>query len=103
MNAVRLALAGALVLGLAFAARAEDKDDKKADSVKEKIVGTWEVEDGKGLPKGSKVRFTKDGKMTVTMKRDDEECKIEGTYKVDGSTLKITHKREGEDHTQEIK
>src|SRR5437764_15407077 len=103
MNAVRLALAGVLVLGLAIAARAADKDDKKADSVKDKIVGTWEVEEGKGLAKGTKVQFTKDGKLVITGMRDGEERKLEGTYKVDGSTLKVTHKRDGEDHTQEIK
>jgi uncharacterized protein (TIGR03066 family) len=105
MNAVRLALAGVVVLGLACVVRADDKkDSKKADDVKTKVVGTWQVEsDGKGLPKGSKLQFAKDGKIVVTAKRDEEERKVEGTYKVDGTTIKVTMKRNDKERTQEIK
>src|SRR5207249_4838857 len=84
MYAVRLALVGTLVLGLAFTARADDKDKKKDDSIKTKLVGTWVVEEGKGLAKGDTLQFTKDGKVTVTHKRDDKERKVQGTYKVEG-------------------
>jgi uncharacterized protein (TIGR03066 family) len=103
MNATRLALVGILALGLAFVAQAQDKEAKKDDSVKAKLIGTWEVESGKGLPKGAKVQFAKDGKVLITHKRDDEERKVEGTYKVDGTTIKITTKRDDKERTQEIK
>jgi uncharacterized protein (TIGR03066 family) len=103
MKATRLALVGILALSLAFAAQAQDKEAKKDDSVKAKLVGTWEVESGKGLPKGAKVQFTKDGKVLITHKRDDEERKIEGTYKVDGTTIKIITKRDDKERKLEIK
>jgi hypothetical protein len=54
MEAVRVVVAAALVLGLTFAVRAAD--GKKDDSIKAKLVGTWEAEKGKGLVKGSTVR-----------------------------------------------
>jgi len=106
MNAVRFALAGILVLGLTLVAQAGDKDkakdkDDKKDAVK--VVGTWEVEKGKGLPKGAKIQFTKDGKVVITATVEDKEHKIEGTYKLDGKTIKMTTKRGDKDRTQDIK
>jgi uncharacterized protein (TIGR03066 family) len=103
MNAPRLAVVGILLFGLAFAVQAGDKDKKKDDSIKTKLVGTWEAESGKGLPKGAKVQFTKDGKVIINAKRDAKEMRIEGTYKVEGNTLKVTTKREDKERTQELK
>jgi uncharacterized protein (TIGR03066 family) len=103
MKSVQLAVAGIFMLGLAVAAWADDKDDKKSDSIKSKVVGTWEVEDGKGLPKGATLQFTRDGKVLITTKRDGEERKINGTYKIDGSTIKVTTKRDDKERTQDIK
>jgi uncharacterized protein (TIGR03066 family) len=102
MRTKRTIAAVMLLFGLVCTARADDKDDKKTDSVKAKLVGTWQVEKGKGLPEGSKVTFTKDGKVSVHVKREKEE-KVEGTYKVEGSTIKLTIKREEKERTQEIK
>jgi uncharacterized protein (TIGR03066 family) len=108
MHTMRLVMAGMLVFGLAFTARADDKDDKKTDSVKAKLVGIWQVEKGKGLPRGAKLEFTKDGKAlftrVITTKDDgDKEEKLQGTYKVEGSTIKLTTKRGEKERTQDIK
>jgi uncharacterized protein (TIGR03066 family) len=103
MNAMRLALVGALALGLAFAAQAQDKEAKRDDSVKAKLVGTWEVESGKGLRKGAKVQFTKDGKVLITTKGDDKERKIGGTYKVEGTTITLITKHDDKERKLEIK
>lgn|SRR5262245_7210639 len=61
-------------------ARAEDK---KIDAAK--LVGKWELTKASngGLPKGSVVEFTKDGKLTVTLS-DEAKTQFSGTYKVDG-------------------
>ena len=80
-----LALSG-MIVGLAgFAGAADDKD--KDDNAK-KIVAKWEVtKSGSDLPVGSTVEFTKDGKITATIK--DDTTKIEGTYKVEKEKLSV--------------
>src|SRR5215510_7080783 len=86
MNSIRLGLAVALVLGLVCAAQAEDA--KKADGVKDKVLGTWEVTEGKGLPVGSKLTFSRDGKLTIVAEKD---------------SLKLTLKRGDEERSHTIK
>ena len=97
MSALKL-LAAVAVVGLAgTGARA----DEKADYAK-KIVGKWEltkVEEG-GLPKGTLVEFDKDGKVKVTVKAEDKEQVLEGTYKVEGESLMLTMKV-GEDERKQ--
>jgi uncharacterized protein (TIGR03066 family) len=106
MNAVRLALVGALWLGLIALAGAQDKDED-GDALKKKLIGRWEAVKGKGLPPGAIVVFHKDGKMVVTArekdKDNDKERKIEGTYKVKGKSFQITFKRDEKERTQTIK
>jgi len=106
MYAARFALVGILMLGLMFVARAGDKDkdkgDKKGDSIKDKLVGTWEAQKGKGLPPGTRIQFTKDGKVTITGKKDEKEIKIQGTYKLDGKKLSLTTKQNDEERTRDI-
>jgi uncharacterized protein (TIGR03066 family) len=81
----------------------KDKDGAKDDGKKpatneEKLVGTWEMTKAKQLQPGTKVtiEFTKDGKMLITAKvksKDKEETfPSEGTYKVEGDTVKSTAK-----------
>jgi uncharacterized protein (TIGR03066 family) len=103
MKSVRLAVAAVLVLGLAFAARGDNKDkgDRKGDSIKDKLVGTWELEKGQGVPLGARMQFTRDGKFISTGKRGDKQVKNEGTWKIDGDTLKLTTKRGGKEQTIE--
>jgi uncharacterized protein (TIGR03066 family) len=74
-----------------------------ADNAK-MIVGQWEITkpaDG-GLPKGSVVEFTKDGKIKVTAKKGDAETTMEGTYKLDGDMFTATTKVKEEERTQTL-
>ena len=99
MNALKLLAAAAVVCLVAAGTRAADK----ADYAK-KIVGKWEltkVEEG-GLPKGTVVEFTKDGKVKLVMKKDDKDATLEGTYKVEGDTFSVTMKVGDDEHTQKI-
>ena len=104
MNALRLMAAVVLALGLIAGLRAEDK---KADTNKDKVVGSWEVTKSYegGPPVGSVIVFAKDGKMKVTHKQDDKEVTTEGTYTVEGEKMTVTLKRDDKEikHTVTIK
>ena len=76
----------AMVLFIGALATAEDKPEIKKD----KIVGRWKVIEG--LPKGSTVEFTKDGKLTLTVDMDGNKMTIQGTYSIEGDKLKSTLK-----------
>jgi uncharacterized protein (TIGR03066 family) len=98
MNALKLLAAVTVVCLIGTAARADEKDYPKL------IVGKWEltkVEEG-GLPKGTVIEFTKDGKVKVTAKKDDKDFDLEGTYKVDGDKLMVTIKTGDDEHKQTI-
>jgi uncharacterized protein (TIGR03066 family) len=98
MNALRLAVAGALVLALACAARAEEKA-----STKDKLVGVWEVTKGDSLPVGAKLELTKDGKIMLVVKVEEKTIKLEGTYKVEGDKkFKATLKQGGKESTETL-
>jgi uncharacterized protein (TIGR03066 family) len=99
MKALRMCAAIAVVCLVGAGVRAEDK----ADNAK-LIVGKWEltkVEEG-GLPKGTVIEFTKDGKVKVTAKMDDKDNVFEGTYKVEGDKLNVTMKIGDDEHKQTI-
>jgi uncharacterized protein (TIGR03066 family) len=90
MSALRLLVAGLLVLGFAGGVRA---DDKKADIDKDKLLGAWEVvKSDEGPPVGSVVEFAKDGKLKATHKKDGKDETLEGTYKTDGDKLSVLFK-----------
>ena len=98
MNALKLVAVAAVVCLLGTAARADEKDYPKL------IVGKWEltkVAEG-GLPKGTVIEFTKDGKVKVMAKKDDKDFDLEGTYKVDGDKLMVTIKAGDNERTQTI-
>ena len=57
-----------------------------------KIIGTWEVVKGGGLPAGSTLEFAKDGKLKINVKADGKTSSLEGTYKVDDDKLTTTGK-----------
>jgi uncharacterized protein (TIGR03066 family) len=95
MNVFRLP--AAVVTCLALLGPAIAKAPEK-DTNKDKIVGTWElVKAGSDLPKGATVTFTKDGKMTITFKVENETVTVKGTYQIDGEKLTIMHKDEGKE------
>jgi uncharacterized protein (TIGR03066 family) len=96
MHALRLTVAGLLVLGLAVGAGAQDKG-KKVKVSKDKLVGTWQVVKSKGLPPNATVEFTRDGKLILQGKAKDKEgkertFKLEAAYKVEGSAFKMMMK-----------
>jgi uncharacterized protein (TIGR03066 family) len=96
----RFALAGFLVLGLTLVGTAGTDNAKK-------IVGHWVAvkADEKGLPKGAKVEFTKDGKLKIHVEVGGKSFDIEGTYKVKGNKLytKATFMGETKEDTDTIK
>ena len=89
MKRLNAIVIGMIALGLAGSARADDKTDDYA----KKIVGKWELTKAGGdVPVGSIVEFTKDGKLSATIKADGMEIKLEGTYKLDKDKLALTIK-----------
>jgi uncharacterized protein (TIGR03066 family) len=98
MNALKLLAVAAVVCLTGTVARADEKDYPKL------IVGKWEltkVEEG-GLPKGTIIEFTKDGKVTVAMKKDGKDANLEGTYKVEGDAFTVNMKVGDEENKQKI-
>src|SRR5689334_24666235 len=91
MNALRLMVTGLVMIGLGAGLSAEEK---KANGNKEKLVGAWEVikADEGALPVGSVVELSKDGKASVTAKREGKESTAQGTYAVEGDKLTVTLK-----------
>src|SRR5436305_1878960 len=92
MNKVRLALVGALVVGLAVAARGQEDKGGKGD-LKKTLVGTWEVTKGKGAPPGATIEFTTDGKVVMQFEKDGKKERHEASYKVAGKGFTMTMKR----------
>jgi uncharacterized protein (TIGR03066 family) len=90
MNVLRLLAVGVATCALTAGVKAEEK---KADNAK-LLMGSWEAtKAAEGtLPVGAVVTFAKDGKMTVTAKRDGKEETRDGTYKLDGDKFTITMK-----------
>lgn len=64
---------------------AQGKDDPA-----QKLVGVWEVTKSAGdLPNGTTIEFTKDGKLKAVLKADDQEIKLEGTYKLEKDKIAV--------------
>jgi uncharacterized protein (TIGR03066 family) len=96
MKTMTLALVALAALGLSATA-----DDKKPAVSVDKLVGTWEVTKG-DLPAGSTAEFAKNGKLKVTIKGEDKTETHEGTFKLDGDTIKVTAKRDGEERNHSM-
>jgi uncharacterized protein (TIGR03066 family) len=72
---------GVVVLALAGSASAQDDYAKK-------IVGKWKItKSASDAPIGTLIEFTKDGKLSVVIKLDAQEMKLEGTYKIEKDKL----------------
>jgi uncharacterized protein (TIGR03066 family) len=98
MKAITLSLAALLFVGLTLAQGADKKDDNKA-----KIVAVWEIVKG-NAPKGSTVEFTKDGKIKINLEADGKKIALDGSYEVDGDSIKTTLKGpDGKEHKETLK
>jgi uncharacterized protein (TIGR03066 family) len=103
MNQVRLALAGALVLGLAVAARAGKEGPKPGkDDLQKKLIGKWKVVKGNDVPRRATIEFTRDGKLILLFERDGKEVKAQADYKVEGKGFTLTRTVMGEERTDKI-
>jgi uncharacterized protein (TIGR03066 family) len=93
MNALRLLVAGVMVVALTAGVRAEKKEEKK-DNAK-LLLGSWEAtKAAEGtLPVGAVVTFEKDGKFKTVGKVDGKEETHGGTYTVDGDKFTLTMKQ----------
>jgi uncharacterized protein (TIGR03066 family) len=88
MRATAIALVGVALVGLSSSARG-------ADEPKDLIVGTWEIaySDAKDIPAGTKLEFTKAGKVNLTVKVDGKEMTVDaGGYKVEKDVVTLTGK-----------
>jgi uncharacterized protein (TIGR03066 family) len=108
MHKVRLALAGALVVGLTAAAGADEEEPKpgKGD-LQKKLVGRWEVAKSTGAkgvpPPGATIEFTRGGKVLVTAEQKGKKVRREAAYKVEGKGFTLTLKHGDREHTDTIK
>ncbi|MCS7021907.1 MAG: hypothetical protein NZ703_01610 [Gemmataceae bacterium] len=92
MKTVRVVLGSLAVvwLGLNLPARSPQVLAQGKDEPAQKLVGVWEVTKSAGdLPVGATLEFTKDGKLKAVLKVDDQEIKIEGTYKVEKDKIAV--------------
>jgi uncharacterized protein (TIGR03066 family) len=88
MRAVVIAVVAVGLLALSSTARAADEN-------KDLIVGAWEIaySDAKDIPVGTKIEFTKDGKVNLTVKVDGKDVTVDaGGYKVEKDIVTLTGK-----------
>ncbi len=91
MPQVRGLFAALICMGIVDAAAAQVTKEAKADN-KDKIVGVWIVVKGEGVPAGTPVEFTKDGKIVFKIDINGKEIKLEGAYKVEGDKVTLSMK-----------
>ncbi len=87
MRSLAFAVVAISFLGTANTVRAQENKDT--------IVGTWEIvySDAKDVPVGTKLEFTKDNKLKLTVKVDGKEVTVEaGGYKVEKDVITLTGK-----------
>jgi len=70
---------GILCVGLSLAAAQE--------GTVAKLIGTWEITTKGGLPPGSTLTFSKDGKVVLTFDHEGKSTKAEGAYAVKDNTI----------------
>jgi|SRR4051812_35893745 len=105
MSLLRVGLAALLTAGLAAGLRADDKKaEGKTDDYAAKAVGLWEVSKGESLPAASTLELTKDGRLTLVVKRGGQPLRVEGTYKVKGDAMTVKMKGpDGGEHEETMK
>lgn len=88
MRSLAFAVVAISFLGSANTVRAQDNN-------KDTIVGVWEIvySDAKDVPVGTKLEFTKDNKLKLTVKVDGKEVTVEaGGYKIEKDVITLTGK-----------
>jgi uncharacterized protein (TIGR03066 family) len=95
MNVLRFLAAGIIVCMLTASARTDDKKENP-DQAK-LIVGKWDVirsSSMRGLPVGSTIEFSKDGKMKITLRGSKQiiEETSNAVYKVKADMIEYTMK-----------
>jgi uncharacterized protein (TIGR03066 family) len=101
MKMFLLALAGSLCL--MGGSIADEKKDKKTEETKKKLIGVWEAQEGGALPAGSTLEFMKDGKFKAIINELDKKATRDGTYEIEGETLKATHQGDGKEVVRNLK
>jgi uncharacterized protein (TIGR03066 family) len=92
MKPLRLLLTTGLLLGITAACRAVEKKD---ETNKAKIVGTWILEKPKkpkNFPPCASIEFTKDGKLQFRAMLMGRDISHVGIYSVDGDKVTTTTK-----------
>jgi uncharacterized protein (TIGR03066 family) len=98
MKGITSGLAAFLLVAVTAACAADKKDDNKT-----KIVGVWEVVKGDN-PKGSTIEFTKDGKLKINIEDNGKKIALDGSYEIDGESLKTVLKGPGgKEHKETLK
>lgn len=94
MNALKLLAVCTFAVVLSGGARADDDLSKL-------LVGKWVITktDEGAPPVGTVAEFTKDGKLKVTMKKDDKDTTMEGTYKCEAKKFICTFKINDKEQT----
>lgn len=64
--------------------------EKKTGDDEEKIVGAWRVTKGEGLPDGTTLDLTKDGKVTFVLKHAGQTITVHGKYVLKDQELRLT-------------
>jgi uncharacterized protein (TIGR03066 family) len=100
MKSIRIAVAMLALIGIAVSlTHAQEKKDVD----KAKIVGKWKVIKAEGVPPGTIVEFSKDGKLKISIEADGMKLELSGTYKVEGdklqTALKVGDKEEKDEDT----
>ncbi|MDY3553577.1 hypothetical protein R5W24_002680 [Gemmata sp. JC717] len=64
---------------------------RAADDPKELVVGVWELvfSDAKDVPVGTRLEFTRDGKVKMTVRTDGNGPPVEDTYSVEKDVLTL--------------
>jgi uncharacterized protein (TIGR03066 family) len=103
MLQIRIAAAVVLALGLMAGNLGLARDDKKADTTKDKLTAVWQVTKSADLPPGASIEFAKDSKLKITIPTDDKPIMFEGTWSVDGKDLKVAVTVDGKEEKQTLK
>ena len=88
MRACAIVVVAFGLIGLAGTARAAEEN-------KDLIVGVWEImySDAKDIPVGTKLDFTAEGKLVLTVKVDGKDVPVDaGGYRVDKDIITLTGK-----------